>query len=370
MKVKDRFCRPMDTLRVSVTDRCNFRCGYCMPSDVFGTGYAFSPQDTLLDFEEITRLAALFTRLGVRKFRLTGGEPLLRRGLPSLVAGLRGLTGVEEVALTTNGWLLADQAQALKQAGLGRVTISLDSLDPRVFARMNGVGLGPERVVAAIRAAMEAGLNPVKVNTVVQRGVNDHTLVALARMFKEMGVMVRFIEYMDVGGAVGWHPNQVVSEAEIWSLLDRHLGLEHPGEDTAPLSFPRSSGADGPMGEVATVYRYRDGSAAVGVIPSITRPFCGGCTRARLSPDGQLYFCLFSRRGLDLRGLLRGGESDAGLLDAIRMGWEQREDRYSQERPQGIYPPKEGQVAAVHPAAMAPQAGDGPPKVAMHKVGG
>jgi GTP 3',8-cyclase len=312
----DRLGRPLHDLRVSVTDRCNFRCVYCMPKEVYGRDFQFLERAALLSFEEIARLARVFAALGVEKIRLTGGEPLVRRDLERLVAMLAAIGGLD-LTLTTNGSLLAHKAAALAAAGLKRVTVSLDSLDDAVFRAMNDVDFPVERVLAGIEAAAAAGL-PVKVNCVVKRGVNDDGLVELARFFHGSGHTLRFIEYMDVGKTNGWRLDDVLPAAEIIEQIDRELPL-------APVEPAY-------RGEVAQRFRYLDGGGEVGVIASVTQPFCGDCTRARISADGQLYTCLFAVRGHDLRALLRGGADDAVLRDAITALWLRRADRYSELR--------------------------------------
>ncbi|MCZ7546970.1 MAG: GTP 3',8-cyclase MoaA [Anaerolineae bacterium] len=314
----DRLRRPLRDLRISVTDRCNFRCTYCMPADVYGAHYQFLPKRELLTFEEITRLARVFVRLGVVKLRITGGEPLVRAEIEKLAAQLAGIEGVEDIALTTNGYLLPQKAQALKEAGLSRVTVSLDSLDDAVFRRMNGGRSGVREVLDGIDAAERAGFSPIKINAVVQRGVNEHTIVDLARYFKARGHIVRFIEYMDVGSLNGWKLDAVVSADEIVAMID----AEMPLEPVAP-NYP---------GEVANRYRYADGGGEIGVIASVTRPFCGACTRMRLSAEGSLYTCLFAVAGVDLKKPLRAGASDAELERRIRGVWGRRADRYSEVR--------------------------------------
>ena len=318
MAVRDTFDRPLRDLRVSVTDRCNFRCVYCMPKEVFGPSFQFLDRGELLTYEEIVRLARLFIAHGVEKIRVTGGEPLVRRDLPRLIEQLAALDGLRDLTLTTNGALLPAQAGPLREAGLKRVTVSLDSLDDATFRAMNDVDVGVDVVLAGIEAAREAGLWPIKVNAVVKRGLNDHTIVDLARHFHGTGVIVRFIEYMDVGTTNGWALDHVVSAAEIVERIDAVLPLE-------PLD-PNY------RGEVAQRYRYRDGGGEVGVITSITQPFCGDCTRARLSPEGELFTCLFGATGFDLRALLRGGADDGEVADAIARVWRIREDRYSDLR--------------------------------------
>ena len=316
--IADKFGRPLRDLRISVTDRCNFRCTYCMPAEIFGESYQFLPKDEILTFEEITRLGRIFAELGVNKLRITGGEPLLRTDLHRLIAMLSEIAGVEDITLTTNGYLLAQQAQQLKDAGLQRVTVSLDTLDDEIFKQMNGRGFSAQRVLQGIEKAAEVGLAPIKINAVVQKGVNDHTVVGLARYFKGTGHIVRFIEYMDVGNRNGWKWDQVVPASEIIRLIDAEMPLE-------PLD-PNY------QGEVAMRYRYQDGPGEVGVIASVTQPFCGDCTRARLSTDGKIYTCLFASNGLSLRDHLRAGASDADLRDLISGIWSRRVDRYSEER--------------------------------------
>ncbi|HEX8940303.1 MAG TPA: GTP 3',8-cyclase MoaA [Candidatus Limnocylindrales bacterium] len=316
--VADRFGRRLHDLRISVTDRCNFRCVYCMPREIFGRDYAFLPRSEILTFEEIARLARLFVDLGVRKLRLTGGEPLVRHDLPALVRQLSAIHGVEDIALTTNGAALAAAAPALAEAGLRRVTVSLDSLDDAVFRAMNGVGFPVRRVLDGIAAAQAAGLDPVKVNTVVKRGVNEASLLPLARYAREHGLVLRLIEYMDVGTANGWSLEDVVPAAEMLAAIDAELPLE-----AVPPSYP---------GEVATRFRYRDGGGELGIIASVSRPFCGACTRARLSADGQLFTCLFAERGHDLRALVRSDASDGEIRTALAGLWGRRADRYSEVR--------------------------------------
>jgi len=311
----DTLARPLRDLRISVTDRCQFRCTYCMPREVFGRDFVFLPREQLLTFEELTRLAAIFAGLGVRKLRLTGGEPLLRRDLDKLVAMLAAIGGIGDIALTTNGALLAGKAEALAAAGLRRVTVSLDSLDDAVFMALNDAGFPVARVLEAIAAAAAAGLAPVKVNMVVRRGVNEQSVLPMAAHFRRSGHVLRFIEYMDVGTTNGWRLDEVVPAAEIISLIGGQWPLE--------AAYP---------GEVARRYRYRDGAGEIGVIASVTQPFCRGCTRARLSADGQLYTCLFAAAGHDLRGPLRAGASDRALREQIGAIWARRADRYSERR--------------------------------------
>ncbi len=316
--VTDQFERRLRDLRVSVTDRCNFRCPYCMPAEVFNESYGFLPKQEILSFEEIERLARAFVALGVRKLRLTGGEPLLRRELPKLIERLARIEGVEDLSLTTNGSKLAEWAQALKDAGLRRVTVSLDSLDPEVFRRMNDRDLPVERVLEGIAAAEQAGLSPIKLNCVVRRGINDHTIAGLASHFRGTGHIVRFIEFMDVGTMNGWDLKHVVPKREILQRLSRETALE-----PVPPGYP---------GEVATRWRYADGSGEVGIIASVSEPFCKGCTRARLTADGRFVTCLFANGGPSLRDPLRAGATDEELRDRIRAIWTGRTDRYSEQR--------------------------------------
>jgi len=315
--VTDTLGRPLRDLRISVTDRCNFRCVYCMPKEVFGRDYRFLVRAELLTFEEIARLARIFVGLGVEKIRLTGGEPLMRRDLERLVAMLARIPGLD-LTLTTNGSLLAQKARVLKEAGLTRVTVSLDALDNDVFQAMNDVGFPVERVLEGIEAATAAGLAPIKINMVVKRGMNEQSVVPMARYFRGTGHILRFIEYMDVGSTNGWRLDDVVPAVEIIAMIDAKMPLE-PVEPNY-------------RGEVAERWRYKDGSGEIGIIASVTQPFCGDCTRARLSADGVLYTCLFATKGRDLRTLLRGGASDAELSDAIAAVWRVRDDRYSEIR--------------------------------------
>jgi len=314
--LRDTRGRAVRDLRISVTDRCNFRCVYCMPKTVFGRDYPFLPRAEILNFEEIARIAGAFVRQGVSKIRLTGGEPLLRRNIERLIEMLARLD--VELTLTTNGSLLARKARALRDAGLDRVTVSLDSLDEQVFRAMNDVDFAVSTVIEGIEAARAAGLGPIKVNAVIKRSVNRDSILPLARRFKGSGHIVRFIEYMDVGATNGWALDDVVPSAEVVRMIDR----ETPIEPLDP-NYP---------GEVAERWRYRDGGGEVGVISSVTQAFCGGCTRVRLSTDGQLYSCLFAARGHDLRGLLRAGRGDAEIEAVIGAIWRQRADRYSEIR--------------------------------------
>lgn len=334
--IHDSLKRPLRDLRISVTDRCNFRCGYCMPAEIFGEGYRFLPREDLLTFEEIARLTRILVRLGAVKLRITGGEPLIRRELELLIAQLAQIDGVEDLAMTTNAYFLPQKAHALKAAGLQRVTVSLDSLDNTVFRQMNGQRADVEQVLAGIRAAKDAGLGPIKINAVVQRGINDHTLIELARYCREEGHILRFIEYMDVGNMNGWKMEQVVSAGEIIAKIN--------------TVFPLQATRANYRGEVAKRYHYRDGQGEIGLITSVTQPFCGNCSRLRLSPEGGLYTCLFATQGTDLRGPLRAGKSDDEIEAIIRGIWTHRADRYSEER-----------------AAMGPIQ---KPKVEMYHIGG
>lgn len=334
--IHDAFKRPLRDLRISVTDRCNFRCGYCMPAEVFGEGYRFLPRQDLLTFEEITCLTRILVRLGAVKLRITGGEPLIRRDLESLVQQLSQLEGVEDLAMTTNAYYLPQKAAALKAAGLQRVTVSLDTLDNTIFRQMNGQRADVDQVLAGIRAAKNAGLGPIKINAVVQRNINDHTLLDLAKYCREEGHILRFIEYMDVGTMNGWQMEQVVSAGEIIAKIN--------------AVFPLKAAKANYRGEVAKRYHYRDGQGEIGLITSVTQPFCGNCSRLRLSPEGTLYTCLFATHGTDLRTPLRDGSTDDAIESIIRNIWTLRADRYSEER------------AATGPAQK--------PKVEMYHIGG
>ena len=314
--LQDRLGRPLETLRVSITDRCNFRCVYCMPKEVFGRDHAFLDRKELLSFEEIARLVGVFASLGVKRVRITGGEPLVRRDVEQLVRLLSEIPGLD-LALTTNGALLAAKADALAAAGLDRVTVSLDSVDDAQFRALNDVDFPVERVLEGIEAASVAGL-PVKVNAVVKRGVNDEGIVALAERFRGTGHVLRFIEYMDVGHTNGWRLDDVVSADEIVTRIDARWPLE-------PVAAARGD-------ETALRFRYRDGGGEIGVIASVTKPFCAGCSRARLSAEGRLYTCLFALRGHDLRAPLRSGAGDDELADTLRGVWTKRTDRYSELR--------------------------------------
>jgi cyclic pyranopterin phosphate synthase len=317
MSPLDTLGRPLHDLRISVTDRCNFRCVYCMPKEIFGKDYQFLPRAEILTFEEIERLTRIFVSLGVRKIRLTGGEPLVRRDLERLVEKLAKI-GDLDLTLTTNGSLLAQKARALADAGLRRVTVSLDSLDDATFRAMNDVDFPVAKVLAGIDAARAAGLAPIKINMVTKRGVNESSIVPMARYFKGTGMTLRFIEFMDVGSTNGWRLDEVVPAREIVAMIDREMPIE-------PVQA-------GYRGEVAARYRYRDGTGEIGVISSVTQPFCADCTRARLSADGSLYTCLFATQGHDLRALLRSGATDDEITNAIAAVWTERTDRYSDLR--------------------------------------
>lgn len=317
MHITDMFGRPLRDLRISVTDRCNFRCTYCMPKEKFGPDYPFLGQAQLLSFDEIYRLSRILVGQGVKKIRLTGGEPLMRHNLEHLVERLAHLPGVE-LAMTTNGALLRQKAEILKRAGLDRVTVSLDSLDEETFARMNGVNYPLSKVLQGIKAAKVAGLTPIKVNMVVKRGLNEESILPMARYFYGTDYILRFIEYMDVGTSNGWQLRDVVPAAEIIARINAEMPLE-------PLD-PNY------RGEVATRWRYRDGAGEVGIIASVTQPFCGDCSRVRISAEGKLYTCLFASQGHDFRQLLRNGASDAEILRQMTAIWQHRSDRYSEIR--------------------------------------
>jgi cyclic pyranopterin phosphate synthase len=333
--VSDTLRRPLHDLRISVTDRCNFRCPYCMPKEIFGHDHRFLERAEILTFDEITRVARAFARLGVVKLRLTGGEPLLRRDLPTLVRMLAAIPGIEDVALTTNGAALAEHADALKAAGLTRITVSCDSVDEATFRRMNDVDFPLARVLDGVAAAERAGFSPLKINAVVRRGWNEQGVGDLVRHFRARGHVVRFIEYMDVGCSNGWRLDDVVPSAEIRARLTAQFPLE-----PVPPRYP---------GEVATRWRFRDGPGEVGFISSVTEPFCGDCTRARLSADGKVYTCLFAALGHDVKALLRAGIADEALAAHLAAVWRARADRYSELR-----------------TAATPT----PPKVEMSFIGG
>jgi cyclic pyranopterin phosphate synthase len=316
--IRDTFKRPLRDLRISVTDRCNFRCAYCMPAEIFGEHYRFLPKDELLTFEEITRLTQIIVRLGAVKLRITGGEPLVRHELETLIAMLHPIEGVDDLTLTTNGYLLPEKAQLLKDAGLNRITVSLDSLDDTIFRKMNGNRSSVQKVLDGIAAAERAGLQPIKINCVVQRGVNDHTIVDLARWAKDKGYILRFIEYMDVGTKNGWRMDEVVSAQEIVERIDAVMPLEATKRNY--------------QSEVALRYKYQDGGGEIGLIASVTKPFCGACSRMRLSPEGSIYTCLFASEGTDLCAPLRSGATDEQIEQIIRDTWGTRIDRYSENR--------------------------------------
>ncbi len=314
----DQFQRPMRDLRISVTDRCNFRCTYCMPADVFDDHYQFLPHSDLLTFEEIDRIARIAVKMGVVKLRITGGEPLVRKGIDQLIGMLNQIPGVNDIAMTSNGVLLPQLAEQLRDAGLKRISVSLDTLDDTVFRQMNGNRSDVDQVIAGIQAAERAGLTPIKINAVIKRGVNDHTVVDLARFCKERGYTLRFIEYMDVGTRNGWRMEDVFTAREIIERIDAVMPLE-----------PIDSGY---FGEVAERWRYRDGSGEIGLIASVTQPFCGTCTRLRVSPKGSLYTCLFAQHGISLRDPMRAGASDDEITALMQRVWTQRADRYSEIR--------------------------------------
>jgi cyclic pyranopterin phosphate synthase len=314
----DALGRPIHDLRIAVTDRCNYRCTYCMPVEVYGERYHFLPREKVLSYEEIARVTRIFASLGVRKVRVTGGEPLVRQDIEALIEQLAKIALIEDLTLTTNGFLLPEHAAGLKAAGLRRITISLDSLDPAVYGAMNGKGVDPSRILDGIAAAERAGLDPIKINAVIERGVNDHTALDLARHFKGSGHILRFIEFMDVGNINGWQVGRVVPSAELAAMI----GAEMPIEPVEPNY----------AGEVAERWRYTDGGGEIGFISSVTQPFCAGCTRARLSPEGKIYTCLFAGDGHDLKGPIRAGVTD-GELEALIAGiWRTRTDRYSELR--------------------------------------
>lgn len=349
--LEDSLGRPLKDLRISVTDRCNFRCVYCMPRAVFDQNYAFLPHSSLLTFEEIERAARVFVAHGVDKIRLTGGEPLLRKGLEVLIEKLAKLvtpTGrALDLTLTTNGSLLARKARALKDAGLSRVTVSLDALDEPLFKRMNDADFPVADVLNGIDAALDAGLTPLKVNMVIKRGTNDHEILPMARHFKDSGVILRFIEYMDVGASNGWNMAEVLPSAEVIARIAAELPLEPLDRHTA--------------GETAQRWRYADGPGEIGVISSVTQAFCHACTRARLSTEGRLYLCLFANHGYDLRALLRQDASDAQVETALAQVWRGRADRYSELR---------AQSAGAEPAAESTRPALVPKRVEMSYIGG
>lgn len=314
----DRYERPLRDLRISVTDRCNFRCTYCMPAEIFNERYEFLKRERILTYEEITRVTRIIVRLGAVKLRLTGGEPLVRQDLDELVRQLVAIDGAHDIAMTTNGVLLPKHAQRLREAGLQRVTVSLDSMDNDIFRHMNGGKADVDDVIKGIEAAERAQLTPIKINCVVQRGVNDHTIVDLARWCRDRGYILRFIEYMDVGNMNGWRMDDVFTAREIVERIDSVFPLER---------LPRSYSS-----ETALRFRYRDGGGEIGIIASVTMPFCGDCSRLRLSPEGSLFTCLFATQGTDIKTPMRAGASDDELEAIIRNMWTARTDRYSEER--------------------------------------
>lgn len=344
--LRDSRGRALRDLRISVTDRCNFRCSYCMPREVFDKDHAFLPQSSLLSFEEITRLAKIFVAHGVEKIRLTGGEPLLRKNIEALIEMLARLQTPAgqplDITLTTNGSLLAKKAQSLKDAGLQRITVSLDALDDAIFRRMNDVDFPVADVLRGIEAAQAVGLAPVKINMVVKRGTNEHEIVPMARHFRHSGAVLRFIEYMDVGASNGWRMDEVLPSAQVIERLN--------------VQFPLSALAASAPGETAARWRYADGAGEIGVISSVTQAFCGDCNRARLSTEGKLFLCLFASQGHDLRALLRGHYADEQISAAIAPVWQTRSDHYSELR------------AALPPDAQLP--GDGVKRVEMSYIGG
>lgn len=331
--LRDGLGRALTDLRLSVTDRCNFRCTYCMPKEIFGPSHAFLPKSEILSFEELERVARVFVGLGVEKIRLTGGEPLLRRELDVLVARLAAIPGVKDLTLTTNGSALVNQAAALRKAGLHRLTVSVDALDDAVFRSMNEVDFPLHRVLTGIDTALEAGFAPIKINTVVKRGVNEQQILPLVRRFRGPQYVLRFIEYMDVGNSNGWRMEHVVPAGEILRIIGEEFPLE-------PLPAHTPS-------EVARRYRQRDGGGEIGVIASVTAPFCRGCTRARLSSDGKFYTCLFNGEGHDLRGLLRSGAGDEEMARFITQVWAGRGDRYSELRAKGARPVMKAEMSHI-----------------------
>jgi len=315
--IKDKLNRPLRDLRISVIDRCNFRCQYCMPADLFGPDFAFLPKKELLTFEELERLARIFVGLGVEKIRLTGGEPLLRRDLPVLVQKLNAIDGLQDIALTTNGVLLPKYAQGLKDAGLKRVNISLDSLKDELFGQINGRNVGTKPVLKGIKAAQEAGLG-IKINMVVKKGLNDSEIIPMAKFCKDEGLQLRFIEFMDVGSTNGWKMDDVITKKEIYYMLKEHFALKSVYPDY--------------YGEVAKRYKYEDNGVEVGFITSVSEAFCSTCTRSRLSANGQIFTCLFNGNGHDIRDFMRSGASDDEIRNRVIEIWNGRTDRYSEER--------------------------------------
>lgn len=318
MIIKDTLDRPLRNLRISVTDKCNFRCTYCMPEDVFGFQYKFLPRQKILTFEEIARLVKLFVRLGVRKIRLTGGEPLLRQQLDKLVSAIAKIPGIDDLALTTNAYFLREKVGLLRQAGLQRLTVSLDTLDGELFRQLAGKHLNLEQVLDGLQAAVDAGFSPIKINSVIQRSVNAHEILNLAAFARDNGFIVRFIEYMDVGNLNGWKLAEVVTASEIVEVIS--------------AKYPLAAVDKNYISEVACRYRYLDGLGEIGVISSVSQPFCATCTRARLSADGRIFTCLFGTEGFDIKTPMRQGANDEELLGLIENVWQKRTDRYSEER--------------------------------------
>ena len=316
--ISDSYGRPLKDLRISVTDRCNFRCPYCMPAEVYGERYKFISRENLLTFEEIVRITSILVELGVEKVRITGGEPLVRQDVDKLIAMISELDGLNDLAMTTNAYLLKGFVKRLRKAGLKRITVSLDSLDEKVFQEMNGRGFGTAKVLDGISAASEEGFGPIKINSVVKKGVNDHTLIDLARWCREKGYIPRFIEYMDVGTLNGWKLDEVVSSKDIVDMISE--------------VFPVEKDVPSYRGEVAKKYRYKDGKGEFGVISSVSQPFCGDCTRLRLTPEGMVVTCLFGEKGTDLRGPIREGRTNDDLRDILIGVWNKRKDRYSELR--------------------------------------
>ena len=318
MNPVDQFNRPLRDLRISVTDRCNFRCTYCMPAEIFGERYEFLPKEKLLSFEEIYRIAKVSVQIGVKKIRITGGEPLVRQDIPDLIKMLAGIDEIDDIAMTTNAYLLEKFAQDLKDAGLNRITVSLDSLDDDVFQKMNGRGFDTSKVKNGILEAKKVGLSPIKINVVVQKNVNDHTILELIEWCRENNLIPRFIEYMDVGNLNQWDLSEVIFSKQ---LIDQINDV-----------FPAEPIESAYRGEVAKKYRFLDGKGQFGVISSVSQPFCGDCTRLRLSPEGEIFTCLFAQKGLDLRSSLRSGVSDEDLIHIIQNTWKARDDNYSEQR--------------------------------------
>ena len=316
--IDDSYGRPLKDLRISVTDRCNFRCPYCMPAEVYGERYKFISRENLLTFEEIVRITSILVELGVEKVRITGGEPLVRQDVDKLIAMISELEGVKDLAMTTNAYLLKGFVKKLRKAGLKRITVSLDSLDEKIFQEMNGRGFGTAKVLDGISAASEEGFSPIKINSVVKKGVNDHTLIDLDRWCREKGHIPRFIEYMDVGTLNGWKLDEVVSSKDIVDMISE--------------VFPVQKDVPSYRGEVAKKYRYKDGKGEFGVISSVSQPFCGDCTRLRLTPEGMVVTCLFGEKGTDLRGPIREGGTDDDLRNILIGVWNERKDRYSELR--------------------------------------